>query len=155
MKVAFLALLLVPTSPVLAADVVAIHAGANVVWFDDGAKPSDVELGGTMRASLSQHISLTGSAWCGLDKSYIRGTIGPRITVSDPSNKDLSVGVGIEYQASSKSVTRSEEWSPTVTLGFRPWADRPQVTLGAQGAYGLDSGEASLLVGARYRIGGN
>ena len=154
MKLAIIAALVLWVSPVAAEEVVKIHAGANVVWFDDMAKPSDVELGGTVGASLSQHISIVGGAWFGIDKSYLRGTVGPRITVSDPANKDLSIGLGFEYQASSEPVTRSEEWTGLATIGLRPWPQVPQVVIGAQAGYGMDTGDASLLVGVRYRIGG-
>lgn len=133
--------------------IAAAYVGANGVWFDDSVKPSDFELGGTANSSLSPHISIVGSAWYGLDKSYLRATIGPRITVSDPDDQNMSIGVGLEYQASSKPSVRPEEWQGTVSLGVRPWAEYPNLIVGIQGSYGVDFNDAAFLAALRYRLG--
>lgn len=130
------------------------YAGANGCWFDNEASPGDFEIGGSGRTSLSPHISLVGGAWYGLGESYLRGTLGGRVTVSDVSNPNFSIGTGIFYQASSKVSVRPQEWAGEVSLGWRPYpATMPRVVLVGQGSYGFDSDQASALVGVRYSLG--
>ena len=134
-----------------------VYLGANAIWFDQGAAldlPSDWELGATGRASLSPHISVVGSAFYGVDHSYWRGSAGGRITATDVNNPDFSIGLGIQRQFSSDLEIRLEEWAPDATIAWRPWpASKPKVILGLQGNYGLDSQQASVLVGVRYQLG--
>lgn len=152
MKGLILAALLL-ASPAIAQtrDVVAINAGANLVSFD-GTLPSDFELGGTARASLSAHLSLVGGVFFGIDNSYARGSFGGRVTATDVTNPDFSVGFGIQYQASSEPAIRPEEWAPDVTVGWKPFPDLPKVTVGASGSYGLESNTAMLTLAVRYRL---
>ncbi len=132
-----------------------VFAGANAVWFDGPkALPSDFELGATARASMTPHISAVGSLFYGLDNSYLRGSIGARITATDVADPNFSVGLGIQYQASSEPAIRPEEICPDVTIGWRPWAQTlPKIIVGGQGSYGLESNTASVLVAVRYELG--
>jgi hypothetical protein len=133
-----------------------VYGGANAVWFNgpDGL-PSDFELGGTARASLSPHISLVGSGFWGLDKSYTIGRGGVRITATDVNDPNFSVGIGAEYQVSTKQDIRPEEWIYTASLGFKPWPQvYPRLIIGAQGAYGSESQQGSLILAARFLLGG-
>lgn len=137
-----------------AADVVAIHAGANLISFDGAANlPTDFELGATGRASLSPHLSLVGSGWFGFDGSYLRGTGGVRVTATDVENPDFSVGLGMEYWASSEADIRPQEWVATASLGYRPWPESmPKLVLGVQGGYGIESDQAHVLAAVRYHL---
>ena len=140
--------------PPPAASVLKLYLGVNGIWFDgpDGP-PADLELGAGARASLSPHISLVGSGWYGASQSYFRGSIGARLTVTDVTNPDFSIGVGAQYQASTKPEIRPQEWCPDVSVGWRPWPkDFSPLTLVAQGAYGMESNRAYLLAGARYAL---
>ena len=130
------------------------YLGANGVWSNgDLNLPSAFEVGGNARASLSPHISAVGSAYYGLDPSYLVGKIGARVTVSDVTNPNFSIGVGIQYQASSKPSVRPQEWIPDVTLGWRPYPQTmPKIVLVAQGGYGLTSNQAIAMVGVRYSL---
>jgi hypothetical protein len=136
-----------------------IYGGANAVWFnvsDEGpvALPSDFELGGNARASLSPHISFVSSVYFGMDHSYVRGTGGLRVTATDVNDPNFSIGLGIQYQASSEPDLRPEELAPDVSIGWKPWPEtRPELVVGAQGGYGLDSGQAHVLLALRYYIG--
>lgn len=139
-------------------EIVKAYAGVNGIWFDSAAPsvyPSDFELGGTLRASLSPHLSLVGGAWYGIEHSYIRGSIGARVTATDVEDRNFSVGFGIQRHASSEPSVRPEEWAPDASVGWKPYPyQMPRVVLVAQGSYGLTSGQASALAGVRYEIGG-
>jgi len=126
--------------------------GANAIWFDNNAKPSDVEATVSGSASLSPHISAVASAAFGFDHSYVSGAAGLRFTVTDALDKSFGVGLGIERYMSSEPALRPEEWAPDVTVGWAPWVKSPRVSLIARGAYGLDSNLATALVGLRYRF---
>lgn len=143
-------------SPALAGEpVFKLSAGANAIWYDGPAGlPSDFELGGTGRASLSPHISAVGGLFFGLDNSYVRAPIGVRITASDVQNQSFSIGLGVQFQASSEPKIRPQEWAPEVSIGWKPWPeDMPNLVLGAQGFYGLDSNQATALIAARWYLG--
>lgn len=141
--------------PAASEPVARLYVGANAIWFDETARPSDLELGGTARASLSPHISLVGSGFFGLENSYARGTAGVRITATDAQRSDFSVGFGAEYQLSSEPSIRPEEWVATTSVGWVPWPDDfPGLIIGGQGGYGLSSNTAYALIAVRHRIGG-
>lgn len=142
-------------APAWAEPVPAFYVGANAVWFNADATPSDFEVGGTARASLSPHISAVGSAFYGTNHSYLVGEVGVRVTATDVNNKDFSIGIGLEYQASSAPELRPEEWLGKVVIGYRPWpAEMPAVTIGAGAQYGLTTTENGAFAAVRYRIGG-
>lgn len=153
---ALLALLV--ASAVHAADlseVVKVHAGANGTWFDGPATafPSDVEAGGSARASLSPHISIVGGAWYGFANEYIRYSFGPRVTVTDVNNPNFSVGVSLEWNGSSREALQPNEWCPTASVGWVPMPEKmPALTLIGQGSYGLDSDRSRVSLGLRYTI---
>jgi len=143
--------------------VMKVSVGVNGVWFD-GPKtevPRDLEIGATASASLSQHIDVVGQGYYGFDNSYFRWTVGPRIGLSDPK-ANLSIAAGVSYHASSEAALRPDEWSPDVTVGWKPWSSVPgpgmppdrlnRVTLGVQGWYGLESQRAGGLLAVRYNI---
>ena len=133
--------------------VIQAYVGANGAWYNDDARPSDFELGGNGVVSLSPHIDLVGAAYFGVHHTYLRGSAGVRFTATDPEDKHFSVGLGIQRHVSSEPAIRSEEWVADVTVGIVPWpATRPQFGLIGQGGYGMDTGEAHALVGARWTI---
>lgn len=132
--------------------VVNLYAGANGVWFDDDARPSDLELGGNVAASLQPNIAAVGAAYFGVDHSYLRGSLGVRVTATDVDNPLFSIGLGIQYQASSEPELRPEEWCPDASIGWRPWPTQKDWIVVGQAAYGLDSNNAYLVAGIRYNI---
>jgi hypothetical protein len=152
------ALLLVPalaagqTAPP-PAKVFGLALGAHGVWYDNAAADvvSEVEAGLHARASLSPHISVVGSADYGFRAEYFTAAIGPRITATDTKDRTFSIGVGIQYRYYSDEY-ETKEWQPDVSIGWRPWADLPNVIITGTGAYGLDTEEARATVGARYRL---
>jgi hypothetical protein len=136
-------------------DTFKVYAGANAVAFDAANHtPSDFELGGAARASLSPHISLVGSAWQGLAHSYTRATAGARVTATDVNDHNFSVGIGADYQVSTNRAIRPREWCATTSLGWKPMPVKwPKIVLGGQGSYGLTSTQASALIALRYELG--
>lgn len=157
MKYLFLIVALTAATAAQAEPVVKLFLGANAATFDaaPGRLPSDYELGGNARASLSPHISLVGSVYKGLDQDYLRESIGARVTATDVENRDFSIGLGIQYHTSDNVTVRPEEWAPDATIGWRPWPDKlRKITVIGQGGYGLTSNQASLIVGARYELAG-
>lgn len=130
------------------------YAGINGAWFDS-ADPyqGDVEATGNLSASLSPHITMTGGGYWGMCNSYLRGVAAARICATDVNNPDFSVEVGIGYHFASKAALRPNEWCPEVSAGFRPFpTDWPNLLVGAQGWYGLDTKRAGATVGARWRF---
>lgn len=131
----------------------AVYGGVNGIWFDNQSEPADLELGGTLRASLSPHLAGIGSLYYGVDKSYLRSTVGARVTATDVNNRDFSIGFGAAYQSATEPDVRPEEWISEVSLGWRPWPETmPKLVLGAQGQYGLKSNEAAVLLAARWKL---
>ncbi len=147
-----LVLLAVPASASM--PVVNGAIGAHGIWFNEEVKPSDFELGGSAAASLSPHIAAVASGWFGTDKSYLRGTVGLRITASDVTRQDFSIGLGISRWMCSEPLVREEEWVADVSLGFKPWAvEQPRLMIAVQGGYGLESSSGHALAGVRYLLG--
>jgi hypothetical protein len=129
------------------------YVGANSISYNNNIA-SDFELGGGGSASLSPHISAVGSAWYGVGHTYLRGTIGARVTASDVNDPNFSIGIGGQYNASSKPDLRQEGWDGDVTLGWRPYPEKwPQAALVAQGAYMFsEPNNVYLMLGVRYAL---
>lgn len=156
MRRMFLLLLgLALAAPAFAGDIVyQAGAGLSAIWFDDNAKPSDVEASLHGAASLSPHISAVGAAAFGFDHSYVRGSAGLRFRVTDALDKDFGIAIGIQRHFSSEPDLRPEEWAPDVSVGWRPWPASPRVSLNAISTYGLDSNLATVAIGVRYKFTG-
>ena len=137
--------------PAHADPVLTPYIGANAISFSNSI-PSDFELGGGGSISMSPHVSAVGSAWYGVGHTYLRGTIGARFTISDANNPDFSIGLGAQYNASSKPAIRAEGWDADATVGWRPYPQTmPRMTLVAQGAYYLaEPNPTYLMLGVRY-----
>lgn len=152
---ALAALLVSPARAATLEEVVKVAVGVNGVWFDgvNAAFPSDVEAGMTGRASLSPHISVVSSAFYGFDHSYFRGSVGPRITISDVENRDFSMGLGIQYEWASEVEVRPNEWAPAAAVGFKPWPlQAPKVIVGGDASYGLTSNKVRATIAVRYAL---
>lgn len=130
------------------------YLGLNAVAFDGASHlPSDFEAGAGGSISLSPHLSAVGGGWYGLGESYLRATIGGRVTVSDVANPDFSMGVGVSYVASSKPAVRPQELCGEAVIGWRPYPQTaPKVTVGAGAAYGLTSNHAFITLALRYAL---
>lgn len=130
------------------------YAGINGVWYDDDARPADFEAGGNLRASLSPHISLVSAAYYGFERSYLRGSLGGRITATDVNDPNFSIGIGMQYHASTEPAVRPEGWAPDVSLGWKPQPERwPAIVLVGQAAYLTGQDEVLVIAGVRYDLG--
>lgn len=136
------------------ANTTSLAGGVQGVWWDGVNAPGpDVEAVANGAMSLSPHISLVGAVAFGLTDSYLRSTVGARVTATDVDNEDFSIGLGIQYHNASVSELGPNEWCPDVSLGIRPWPRQaPAVTLTGLGWYGLESGRAGCAVGAKWRF---
>jgi hypothetical protein len=134
------------------ANTTTLAAGVSGVWLDGPDAPGpNLEASGHAAMSLSPHLSLVGMAAWGLTETYLRSTVGIRVTASDVNDPNLSVGLGVQYHNASIAVLQPNEWCPDVSVGLRPWPDKwPTVTLTGLGWYGLDSGRAGCSAGVRY-----
>jgi len=136
------------------ANTTTVYAGLNGVWFDGVEAPGpDLEAAGLGSMSLSPHLSLVASAEWGLTNTYLRSTVGARVTATDVDDPNFSVGLGIQYHSASVATLKPSEWCPDVAVGVRPWPARwPSVLLTGLGWYGLESGRAGCSAGVRYQF---
>ena len=144
-------------SPAMAQGEIVYQAGlgASAIWFDDEAKPSDVEASIHGSAAPSGHISAVAMAAFGFDHSYVRGSAGLRFRVSDAANPRLGMAIGIQRHMSSEPELRPEEFAADVSMGWKPWPQSPRVSLNGIATYGLDSNLATIALGVRYRFSRN
>ncbi len=132
-----------------------VYAGANGAWLNGAgsAFPADIEAGGSASASLSPHLSAVGEGFYGFSHSYFRWSGGVRATVTDVTNKNLSMGLGIRYRGGSIRAVRPNEWAPDVSVGWRPDPVRwPNVLVGGDAGYGLQSNRMLVTLGLRYNV---
>jgi hypothetical protein len=134
------------------ANTTTLAAGVSGVWFDGPDAPGPaVEAAGLGAMSLSPHIALVGMLGWGLTDTYLRSTVGVRVTATDVDNPNFSVGLGIQRHDASVTRLGPSEWCPDVAVGLRPYPVRwPAVTLTGLGFYGLESGRAGCSIGARW-----
>ena len=132
------------------ADALRLYAGANAVWLDGPgtAWPVDVEASGNAAASLSPHLTLTGSLAYGFSHSYLRGDGGVRVTATDAANPDFDLFLG-----GSVAAVQPSEWAPYAGVGWRPNPARwPALSVGAKSSLGLTSDRTMSTVAVRYAL---
>ena len=134
-----------------------IAVGGNAVWLygPDAEWPADVEASANLSASLSPHISVVGSAAYGFSHSYFRGDGGLRVTATDVENPNFNVYLGLRYRGGTIDAVQPNEWAPDAGFGWKPnpkeW---PNIVVGADAGYGLDSQRVLTYVAVRYLLGG-
>lgn len=143
--------------PVHADETPAVHvaAGVNGAWMDgpNANLPADFEAGGTAWSSLSPHFSLVGGAFYGFSHSYIRWDAGWRGTLTDADNPNLNAFLGIKLRGGSTSRVGPTEWAGDVGVGWKPSPDTyPNLTLGADASYGIDSQRLLMILAARWTL---
>ena len=144
-----------PTVAQTLAESVHVYGGANGAWLNGpgAAFPADFEAGGSVSASLSPHISLVGSSFYGFSHSYTRWDGGARVTATDVDNPNFNVYLGIRYRGGSKADVQPNEWAPDAGFGWRPDPKRwPNITVGADAGYGLDSDRVLSYLAIRYQL---
>lgn len=136
-------------------DVVQIYGGVNGAWYDGGeaAFPQDVEIGGNAAVSLSPHLAAVGATYYGFDHSYLRYSVGGRITATDVNDPNFSVGLGLQYHGASQSDLDPSEWAPDASFGWRFAPESlPRLLVVGQGSYGLTSSRVRAILGLRWAI---
>jgi len=131
-----------------------VAIGGNGVWYrGDLSLPDDFEFGANGALSASPHISAVGAVYYGVEHSYLRGSVGVRVTATDVNDPNFAIGIGFQRHMSGEPNIRPEEWSPDVSIGWRPSPlNMPRVILAFQAGYGLDSEQTWLTAGIRYAL---
>ena len=97
----------------------------------------------------------TVSVAYGFSNSYVRGDGGFRLTATDVDNPDFNVYLGMRYRTGSKDAVRPAEWAPDAGFGWKPNPKQwPNIVLGADAGYGLQSNRVLTYVAVRYLLGG-
>lgn len=118
-----------------------VGVGAGGVWVDEGAGPAfrDVEAGVSAAVSLTPHVSVVGGASYGVDRSYVRGSGGFRITATDANDPTFSVGVGVSRHYVSEPGSGLDEAAGEAAIGWKPLANS-RLLLTGLAAVGIDTG---------------
>lgn len=129
--------------------------GVNAAWLQGPSAefPAEFEGAGNGSLSLSPHFSAVGALAYGFTHSYIRWQAGPRATVTDATNPNLDVFIGILYRGGSESSVQPNEWAPDAGFGYTPFPDKmPNLVLGADASYGLTSSRLLTYLAVRYAL---
>ena len=118
-----------------------VGVGGGGVWVDEGTGPAfrDFEAGVNASVSLTPHVSIVGGASYGVDRSYVRGSGGARITATDVNDPTFSVGVGISRHYVSEPGSGLDEAAAEAAIGWKPLANS-RVLLTGLAAIGIDTG---------------
>lgn len=136
-------------------EVIHVSAGVNGVWLDgpDTEFPADIEAGGVAWASLSPHLTSFTDVFYGFDHSYVRWDGGVKVTATDVDNPNFNLYLSLKYRGGSEDALQPSEWASGTGLGWRPDPVRwPRIVLGADAAYGLQSGNVIAYLALRYAI---
>ena len=147
-KFLFLMLLSVLAVPAQAASpwqALTVGIGGGGVWVDEGAGPAfrDVEAGLAAAVSLTPHVSVIGSVNYGVDRSYVRGSGGVRLTATDVEDQTFSVGVGISRHYVSDPGSGMDEAAAEGAIGWKPLANS-RIYLTGLAAFGIDTGRRAF-----------
>lgn len=125
-----------------------VGIGGQAVWVDDGNEPAFRDAEATGRASLgvTPHVNVVGGISYGVDKSYLRGSGGVRITATDVNDPNFSIGIGISRHYQSEPGAGLDEAAGEAAIGWKPFASS-RVILTGLAAYGLDTGRRVFSAG--------
>jgi len=127
---------------------VSVGIGAQGAWFsggDDQEDMGDIEATGRGALSITPHVSVVGGAAYGFSNSYLRSSLGVRLTATDVNDQDFSVGIGVARHFRSEPGPL-DEWCAEAGLGWKPLTSS-SVLLTASSAVGLDSGRRLFTLG--------
>ena len=129
-----------------------VGIGANGAWFDGGdiAAMRDIEATGRGAVSLTPHVSVVGGLAYGFSNSYTRSSVGVRLTATDASDPNFSVGIGISRHFHSEP-GGLDEFAGEAGVGWKPLESSP-ILLTASSAYGLDTSRRLFTIGLVYPI---
>jgi len=129
-----------------------VGVGAQGAWFDgaDQEPVRDFEATGRGAFSITPHISAVGGVQYGFMESYVRSSVGVRITATDVADQNFSVGVGVARHFRSEPGPM-DEWCAEAGLGWKPLATS-QVLLTASSSIGLDTSRRLFTLGAMFPL---
>ena len=137
-----------------------VGIGGGGVWVDEGVGPSfrDVEAGASASVSLTPHVSVVGGATYGVDRAYVRGSGGVRLTATDVNDPTFSVGIGVSRHYVSEPGSGLDEAAAEAAVGWKPLTNS-RILLTGLAAVGLDTGRrifsARVVVPFRLASGGS
>jgi hypothetical protein len=122
--------------------------GGQGVWVDEGTAPAFRDAEAIARAALgvTPHVNLVGGASYGVDKSYLRGSGGVRLTATDVNDPNFSIGIGISRHYASEPGSGLDEAAGEAAIGWKPFASS-NVVLTGLAAVGLDTGRRLFSAG--------
>lgn len=118
--------------------------GAQGAWYN-GSSDGDMEATARAAVSVTPHISLVGGAAYGFSHTYLRESLGARITATDVSDSSFSVGMGISRHFRSEP-GGLQEWAGEAAIGWKPLASS-SVLVTAMAAYGIESRTPFITAG--------
>ncbi len=125
-----------------------LGVGAQGAWFngpEEQESLQDLEATGRGAFSITPHISVIGGAAYGFGDSYLRSSLGFRLTATDVNDQNFSVGLGVSRHFRSEPGPM-DEWVAEGAMGWRPLASS-EVTLTASAGVGLDTNRRLITAG--------
>ena len=128
-------------------DSFSLGVGGQGAWFSGGDQEDmgDIEATGRGSLSITPHVSVVGGLAYGFDNSYVRSSVGARLTATDVADQSFSVGIGVARHFRSEPGPL-DEWCGEAGVGWKPLASS-NVLLTSSAAYGLDSGRRLFTIG--------
>lgn len=128
-----------------------LGVGAGGGWLAQAGEKSvgNFEAVGKGAVSLTPHVSVVGGIAYGFQDTYLRGSVGARITATDVNDRTFSIGIGISKHFASEQGFSLNEWAAEAAIGWKPLASSEFIVTGSA-ARGLDSGDAFLTAAAVY-----
>jgi hypothetical protein len=128
-------------------DAVSLGVGGGGVWVGEGGVPGfrDAEAVARGAVSITPHVSLVAGASYGVDRSYVRGSGGFRLTATDVNNPDFGIGVGVSRHWTSEDGSGMDEAAAEAAIGWKPLPGASFLLTGLA-AYGIDTGRQLFTV---------
>lgn len=118
--------------------------GVQGAWFN-GTDNGDIEAAGKAAVSITPHISVVGGLAYGFAATYLRESVGARITATDVNDQTFSMGIGMSRHFRSEP-GGLDEWAGEAAIGWKPFTSS-RVLVTALAAYGLDSRDPFVTAG--------
>jgi hypothetical protein len=123
--------------------------GAQGAWYNN-ADNGDLEAAGKAAISITPHISLVGQLAYGFSNTYLRESLGARITATDVDDNTFSVGLGLSRHFRSEP-GGLQEWAGEAAIGWKP-LQNSSLLVTALAAYGLDSRTPFVTAGVVFPV---
>lgn len=129
-----------------------VGIGAQGAWFDgaDERSMSDIEATARGALSITPHVSVVGGLQYGFSESYVRSSVGVRLTATDVKDRSFSVGLGVARHFRSEEGPM-DEWCGEAAIGWKPVAASDFI-LTSSASYGLDTSRRLFTVGVAYPL---